>query len=69
MRSNMKDQESPLYNSACEVKRPSLKEEAQFGIDRALNELEQRRKLLKFVDKFPDATRFLEENHLSIYHY
>lgn len=47
--------------------RLSVKEEAQFRLDRQLHDIEQTRKLIKFTEKFPDAVKYLEENKLSVY--
>lgn len=53
---------------AKEIERPpSIRSETELSIERNLINIEKARKLVKFTELFPEATKYLEDNNFNIY--
>ncbi len=48
-------------------KRPTIKECAQNNINRYARCMAKEAKLIEFVDKYPEAAKFLEDNEIGPY--
>jgi hypothetical protein len=64
---NIKTSPTECCGSEQPYKRPTIKECAQNIINRYARCMAKEAKLIEFVDKFPEAAKFLEDNELGLY--